>query len=244
MWAEKNINKQLRLHLSWSLLDMDQQQAALVEKYQESQLQKISNKNNQVDDDEYISESEDDLLDLLEEDQDGILSKYRDARIQELTKELHRIDDNVAEANDDELGNIIDVHDEKSVMEIVTNNDIVIVHFYQPNFEKCNIMNQRLCHIAEKHLQLKVVKILAVNAPFLATRLNVKVLPFVVIYKKGKELDRLVGFEKLGNDKNTFTIEALEQHLLLIKVINRRTINFGSIRSKQHVLDEDDDLDI
>lgn len=221
---------------------MDQRQAALVEKYQDSKLTKVSNKNNRVDDDEYISESDDDLLELLEED--DVLSKYRDARILELTKEFHRIDDNVADANDDELGYIVNVEDERSVMEIVTNNEMVLVHFYQPNFEKCSIMNQRLAHIAEKHLGVKVVKILATNAPFLATRLNIRVLPFVVIYKNGKELDRLVGFEKLGNDVNTFTIEALEQHLFLIKVINRRTINFGSVRSKQHVLDEDDDLDL
>lgn len=90
------------------------------------------------------------------------------------------------------------------------------------------------------------MKIQAKDAPFLVTKLGIKQLPFVVIYKNGKELDRLIGFERLGNDPNNFSIEILEQFLFSRNVINRKTVNFGSIRgsTKPERGDSDDDLDL
>ncbi|ODV76699.1 thioredoxin-like protein [Suhomyces tanzawaensis NRRL Y-17324] len=215
---------------------MDQQISQLVEGYQESKLRHLNDPDNESSDD-------DELLELLEDD--DVLSRYRDERIQQLTKELKKIDDVVADTNDEELGRVVNILDEKELMNIVTQNELVIIHFYQPNFQRCKIMNERLAQVAEKHLTLKILRITAESAPFLVTKLGIKVLPFVVIYKKGKELTRTVGFEKFGNDPNTFPVEALERFLIMHNVINRRTINFGSIRSKpQKAEDDDDDLDI
>lgn len=215
---------------------MDQQQSKLVEQYQEAKLQK------QLDqDDEEVNSDDDELLELLE--QDDTLAKYRDERIQELKKEFNRIDNATA---GEQYGNIITIEDEKQLMETVTSNEYTLVHFYQPEFDKCKKMNDKLSIIAEKHLALKVIIIKAKDAPFLVTKLGIKILPFVVIYKNGKELDRLVGFEKLGNDPNNFNIEDLENFLLLRNVINRRTINYGSIRGSIKPVDQDsdDDLDL
>mmetsp|Transcript_8730 Transcript_8730/g.8644 ORF Transcript_8730/g.8644 Transcript_8730/m.8644 type:complete len:127 (+) Transcript_8730:127-507(+) len=115
---------------------MDQKQSELVEKYQESKLRKQIN-----DDEAHDSESEDDLLELLEDD--TVLSKYREARIQELSKEFKRIDNEEIERNGS-LGSVIEINDEKLIMEIVTNSELTLVHFYQPEFDKCKIMNSRL----------------------------------------------------------------------------------------------------
>lgn len=95
-------------------------------------------------------------------------------------------------------------------------------------------------------MNLKVLIIKAENAPFLVTKLKIKVLPFVVIYKNGKEIDRIVGFEKLGNDPNNISIETLEQFLYACGLTNRKIINYGSIKSRSKPLNEDSDdgLDI
>lgn len=115
---------------------MDQKQSELVEKYQESKLRK------QIKDDEvHESESDDDLLELLEDDE--AISKYREARIQQLSTEFKRIDDEETERNGS-LGSVIEISDEKQIMEIVTNSELTLVHFYQPEFDKCKIMNSRL----------------------------------------------------------------------------------------------------
>ena len=52
--------------------------------------------------------------------------------------------------------------------------------------------------LAEKQLTPQIVAIKAVDAQFLVQKLNVKVLPFVVAYKNGLEVTRIVGFERLA----------------------------------------------
>lgn len=66
-------------------------------------------------------------------------------------------------------------------------------------------------------------------------------LPFVVIYKAGKEIDRLVGFEKLGNDPSDFSYNSLELYLMRMGILNRKTINFASRKNED---DLESDLDI
>lgn len=214
---------------------MDSKQSELVEKYQNAKLNKQAQH-----DDESASENDEELLELLEDENDPVLSRLRDERIASLKKEFHRIDESTA---DGEFGEIVQVSTEKQLMDLVTSNDTVLVHFYQANFEKCQIMNDKLKLLAEKHLTLKILAIEAKDAPFLVTKLGIKMLPFVVIYRQGKEVERLVGFEKLGNDANNFKFDALEQFLYARNVISRKTVNFGSIRQRKEDLD-DEDFDI
>lgn len=115
---------------------MDQTQSELIEKYQESKLRKQFSV-----DDEHESESDDDLLEALEDE--DMISKYREARIQELSNEFKSIDSEDAERNGN-LGSVIPINDEKDLMEIVTKSELTLVHFYQPEFDKCKIMNSRL----------------------------------------------------------------------------------------------------
>lgn len=218
---------------------MNTAQAELVEKYQESKLHKHNLQGRE--DDEYQSESDDELLELLQDD--SVLDSYRDERMLQLKKEFAKID---AASDSFNLGNVISCENEKELMDLVPAAEKVIVHFHQPAFEKCKRMNEKLALVAEKHLTIKVVVITATNAPFLVDKLKIKMLPFVVLYKNGKELDRLVGFEKLGNDVLDFKYEALEQLLYRCNFIDRKTINFGSTKSARPNYDEDsdDDLDI
>ncbi|EGV66712.1 hypothetical protein PSN45_002670 [Yamadazyma tenuis] len=210
---------------------MDNKQAQLVEQYQEAKLQ-----GDYVDDD--------DLLELLDED-DSVLQQYRASRIQQLSQEFKAIDD--AHSSGSDFGSVQHFDNEKKLMETVARTDYAIVHFYQPGFAKCNIMNNKLSLLAEKHLTVKVCSIKAEEAPFLVNKLNVKVLPFVVIYKSGKELDRLVGFERLGNDPSNFSYSSLEAMLLRLGVLQRKTINFASTNTGSNTHNDDDeesDLDL
>lgn len=88
-------------------------------------------------------------------------------------------------------------------------------------------------------------------ASFLVTKLNVKVLPFVVMYLKGQEVDRLVGFSKLGNQAEDFDKDILENMLYSKGMLNRPlnvTFLSGRINRSRRTNgasdDEDDDLDI
>lgn len=98
--------------------------------------------------------------------------------------------------------------------------DKIVIHFQLDTFPKCKYMNDRLAILAQKHLSTKFIKINADNCPFLVKKLNIKVLPFLIGYYKGKEVMRLIGFSKLGNNPDEFPIESLEFQLRLAGLLD------------------------
>ncbi|XP_047077366.1 thioredoxin domain-containing protein PLP3B-like isoform X2 [Lolium rigidum] len=78
---------------------------------------------------------------------------------------------------------------------------------------RCNrIMDKHLKALAPVYLGTKFIKLDAENAPFFVTKLAIKMLPCVILFKKGIVVDRLVGFEDLGG-KDDFSTRALENIL-------------------------------
>ncbi|CAN6563208.1 unnamed protein product [Malus baccata var. baccata] len=67
------------------------------------------------------------------------------------------------------------------------------------------------------------------NAPFFVTKLGIKTLPCVILFRKGVAVDRLVGFQEVGT-KDDFSTRALEVAL----------IKKGIISEKKEDDDEDD----
>lgn len=164
----------------------------------------------------------DSLLELLEqlENDDEVATRYKEDRLQQLKKEVSSID-RASSMLGDKLGSVTFTENEKELMNSVSRADAALVHFYQPTFQRCIAMNKILSKIAEKHMALHVVCIPAEKAPFLVSKLQIKILPFVVIYKNGQEIDRIVGFEGIGQD--TVSYDSLETKLLLCGAINRKT---------------------
>lgn len=66
------------------------------------------------------------------------------------------------------------------------------------------------------------------NAPFLVTKLKIRVLPCVLSFIDGISVDRIVGFEGLGYTPDTFTTKDLEGRLLTSGVIQRPKVVSGS----------------
>mgnify|MGYP001360892676 FL=1 len=60
------------------------------------------------------------------------------------------------------------------------------------------------------------------QCPFLVSKLGIKVLPFVICYKNGQEVLRILGFSKLGNNPNSFPLDALVKLLRSKKVISAK----------------------
>lgn len=215
---------------------MDHQQAAIVERYQESKLREADG----------LSDSDDNLLEILENldnDEDEVLHLLREQRLEQLKKEFNKIDKAVGNMGGD-VGHVQFVEDEKDIMDMVTKSEIALLHFYQPTFPKCKVMNDTLGLLAEKHVSLRILAIQAEKAPFLVSKLKVKVLPFVVIYRNGKELSRVVGFDGISaSAADKVSLDLLERKLLDCGAINRQTINFKTIRGKAVKEDSEDEWD-
>lgn len=103
----------------------------------------------------------------------------------------------------------------------VTKTERVICHFFHREFYRCKIMDKHLSALAPLHVDTKFIKLDAENAPFFVTKLAIKTLPCVILFRNGIGFDRIVGFEDLGA-KDDFTAKALENLLKRKGIINER----------------------
>lgn len=189
---------------------MDTQQSRYVEKYQNKVI-----RGEDADEDELFLELENEL------EQDQFMSSYREQRLEQLLKEYKRIDASDVKI-DAKFGNVRTVTDEKQVIDETVNNKYTIIHFYKQDFKTCQVMDNKLAQLSTRHLAVRFLRCDVIKSPFLVTKLNIKMLPCVVIYINGVERDRIVGFEKLGSANGIdFQLEALESYLYQIGVINR-----------------------
>ncbi len=135
------------------------------------------------------SDSDDDF-----DDDDPALEAFRERRLAELRQSHEREAENRANGH----GEVRTISQDEFLPEC-TGSKHVAVHFYHGDFERCKIMDHHLKRIAVQHLSCKFVRLDAEKAPFFVVKLRVKVLPTLILFKDGKEVDRLVGFEDLAD---------------------------------------------
>ena len=186
-----------------------------------------------------MSDDEDSLLDELENEteNDPKLAYLREARIQQLSADLARAKSLRSEG----YGTYVDIKEEKLLLELTTSHKHCIVHFHKTDFHRCRIMDEHLKIISEQHFEARVVKINVENAPFLVTKLSVKVLPCVIAFIDGVSVDRIIGFEGLGYSQDTFETKDLERRLMGAGVLDRigGTRSLGSGKTNADEPDEE-----
>ena len=67
--------------------------------------------------------------------------------------------------------------------------------------------------LAKKHYQTKFIRVDVENVPFLVIQLKIQVLPCIISFINGIGVDRVVGFEDLGNTDG-FSTAKLEYRLI------------------------------
>ncbi|MCJ1351147.1 MAG: hypothetical protein MMC33_001129 [Icmadophila ericetorum] len=166
---------------------------------------------------------EDELLDALDRDEsDPALNAYRANRVQQLSAELSRAK---TLRNDASHGTYTTISAEKELMEIVTATNHTVVHFFHQDFTRCLVMDRHLEILAPLHWEVRFLRIDVSNAPFLCTKLGIKVLPCVLGFVEGVSVERIVGFEGLGRGGDTFPTEDLEARLVDKEVLFRPKVS-------------------
>jgi thiol-disulfide isomerase/thioredoxin len=87
---------------------------------------------------------------------------------------------------------------ETEFLDTMLKNDKVVCHFYHKDFERCKIIDKHLDIIAKNHRETMFVKINAEKTPFFTEKLNIRVLPTIILFVKGKAIHRFIGFEDFG----------------------------------------------
>ena len=200
-----------------------------------------------------MSDHDDDaLFESLENEYetDPAIAHLREARIQQLSTDLSR----ARVLRNEGYGVYAELKDEKQAMDVTTSHKKCVLHFFKSDFNRCRIMDQHLKQLAEQHLEARVCRINVENAPFLVTKLNVKVLPCVIAFVDGVSVDRIVGFEGLGIGQDSFETLDLEQGLRRSGVLDDSFSSLdglGTSRDAKHnwansnaqITEDDDDWD-
>ena len=170
---------------------------------------------------------EDDLLESFEND--PTLNSLREQRLQQLHQEISR----AKMMRNQDYGTYREIKDEKTLMDIVNiDADLCVVHFFKPDFNRCSIMDGHLEQLAPAHFDTRFLRINVENAPFLVTKLKVQVLPCVIAFKKSISVDRIIGFEGLRYNEDTFSTKDLEARLLKAGVLIREKSFNGQSMTK------------
>jgi len=179
---------------------------------------------------------------LDEHDDDDELSKLREARVAAIKARMA----NLADKQRSNHGTYTEV-DEENFLSLVTETDTVVVAFYHADFNRCKIVDAHLERLAPKHFHTKFVKANVENCPFFVNKLAIRVLPTIVCFRDGLSVDRIVGFDELGNT-DEFPTARLERRIAQSGCIEMEADDegmSGGIRSANFVVDDfDGDSDV
>ncbi|KAJ2452249.1 hypothetical protein EV183_003038, partial [Coemansia sp. RSA 2336] len=167
---------------------------------------KIKEAAKQVLDERDDALSDDEILAELENDPE--LEIMREARLNQLKKEMDYMRDLRSQGH----GEYSELNEEEAMVKLIASSAKGVVHFKHPQFARCKILDKHLEVLARYHFETRFASISVEKCPFLTQKFQVRVLPCVLLIQNGSVIDRIVGFEELGN-KDSFTTEALEKRL-------------------------------
>lgn len=142
-------------------------------------------------DENEFDDSDDEYDDLLNDDTE--LEAIRERRIREMRETQMK----KAEQRSLGHGEIRTITQDEFLPECTGKSEYVAVHFFHKEFNRCKIMDHHLKMIASKHMSCKFLRMDAEKAPFFIHKLQIKTLPTLIVFREGKNVDRLTGFEGL-----------------------------------------------
>ena len=199
-----------------------------MEEQEKKQKEEIEKQKNEVDDlDEIDSEEERIMQQELEK-----MRKTAESKREDMAKRVKT----------DKYGNYTEII-ETEFLDTMLKNEKVVCHFYHKDFERCKIIDKHLQIIAQQHRETLFVKINAEKTPFFTAKLNVRVLPTIILFVKGKSIHRFIGFQDFGMNDDFPTIN-LARQLVIFKMIEGKTkAERGEISIRKTQKDDSDDDD-
>ncbi|KAJ1964937.1 hypothetical protein GGI12_001099 [Dipsacomyces acuminosporus] len=156
--------------------------------------------------------SDDELLAELENDPE--LERLREARLDQLKREI----DYTRQLRSQGHGEYTEVQREDEMVKLISKSEKLVVQFKHSQFARCKILDNHLRLLAPHHFETRFASINVDNCPFLVKKLQIRVLPCLVVVLQGSVADKLVGFEEFGNN-DKFSTEALEKRFAKTGVI-------------------------
>lgn len=103
-------------------------------------------------------------------------------------------------------------------------SDNLVVHFYRPTTTYCDVFHKLLDQLAKNHLETKFLRINVEDCEtkavsFLVERLNVRVMPTLVLVHKREMVHQIRGFDDFDSEPESLTASELARVLQRHKVL-------------------------
>jgi hypothetical protein len=105
------------------------------------------------------------------------------------------------------------VTSEKEFFAECKKSERVVVHFYRASTWRCEIADRHLGALARKHIETRFIRLDVERVPFLVERLNIFMLPTIMLVKGGKTEHSIIGFDEFGGSDD-FDTEVAEAKLI------------------------------
>ncbi|KIV77484.1 hypothetical protein PV11_09274 [Exophiala sideris] len=184
----------------------------------------------------------DDILASLEEEEE---SEYRAQRLQELSDAA--TSSRTTNAFATVKKHFITLKSDDETLAFTTEYERAVVHFFHPDFARCNTMDDHCEVIGEKHADntdadVAFARVDVKHCPFVVEKLNVRVLPCVIGFVKGVVKGRITGFEGVcwdGKEGSINVTQAIEEAFVTWSVLRKRLL----LGHNNDASDSDDDED-
>ena len=88
--------------------------------------------------------------------------------------------------------------DTKEFFSLCKQSPRVIAHFYRGVTPRCEIVDSHIQRLVPSHIETLFIKVDVEKNPFLVERLNIIVIPTLVLIKDGKTEHSVIGFDEFG----------------------------------------------
>uniref|UniRef100_A0A7S3MPM4 Thioredoxin domain-containing protein n=1 Tax=Favella ehrenbergii TaxID=182087 RepID=A0A7S3MPM4_9SPIT len=149
-----------------------------------------------------------------DEDPDFAMDEEEERMLRQMT--LERIEAARAEHTENRE-NIVRGHGtyneitEQEFLPTVTSTDYVICAFFHKDFERCKIVDKHMFLICKQHVEARFVRIDAEKCPFFVQKLQIQMLPTVILFENGVAIDRITGFDELGGEDDFPTLNMVRR---------------------------------
>lgn len=105
-----------------------------------------------------------------------------------------------------------ELRDEKEWFQAAKESERLICHFYRASTWRCQIVDRHMEAIAKKHVEARFCKINAENCPYLAEKLQIVLMPTIIMTLNNFTHDRIEGFDELGG-RDDFVTDVFEKRI-------------------------------
>lgn len=147
----------------------------------------------------YISNEEqkiDKVIDKLKHLSKDELEELREKRREQLKQKTEQRQKWLAESH----GSIQTLQDEKQFFEKIKSTNLVVCMFFSKTSKWCTVMREHLQKLAQYHLECLMLEIDCESAPYLMEKLNIWMMPALLLAKNNKVDRQLMGLDWVAPD--------------------------------------------